>query len=98
MNMKAKKIINRKCVVTRKIYPKDNLLRVVRLPNGSIVFDEKQNKLGRGAYIYKSQEAIIKAKNKDIFTKVFNTCVDNSLYDELLKAINKEVVNDGKTK
>ena len=43
--MKAKKIINRKCVVTRKIYPKDNLLRVVRLPNGDIVFDEKQNKL-----------------------------------------------------
>ena len=96
--MKAKKIINRKCVVTRRIYPKDNLLRVVRLPNGDIVFDEKKNKLGRGAYIYKSQEAIIKAKNKDIFTKVFSTCVDNSLYDELLKAINKEVVNDGKTK
>lgn len=96
--MKTKKIINRKCVVTRKIYPTDNLLRVVRLPNGDIVFDEKQNKLGRGAYIYKSQEAIIKAKNKDIFTKVFSTCVDNSLYDELLKAINKEVVNDGKTK
>ena len=43
-------------------------------------------------------KAIIKAKNKDIFTKVFSTCVDNSLYDELLKAINKEVVNDGKTK
>ena len=96
--MKTKKIINRKCVVTRKIYPMDNLLRVVRLPNGDIVFDEKQNKLGRGAYIYKSQDVIIKAKNKDIFTKVFNTCVDNSLYDELLKAINKEVVNDGKTK
>ena len=96
--MKAKKIINRKCVVTRRIYPTDNLLRVVRLPNGDIVFDEKQNKLGRGAYIYKSQEAIIKAKNKDIFTKVFSTCVDKSLYDELLKAINKEVVNDGKTK
>ena len=96
--MKTKKIINRKCVVIRKIYPQDNLLRVVRLPNGDIVFDEKQNKLGRGAYIYKSQEAIIKAKNKDIFTKVFSTCVDNSLYDELLKAINKEVVNDGKTK
>lgn len=96
--MKAKKIINRKCVVTRKIYLKDNLLRVVRLPNGDIVFDEEQNKLGRGAYIYKSQDVIIKAKNKDIITKVFNTCVDNSLYDELLKAINKEVVNDGKTK
>ena len=85
-------------MVARKIYPKDNLLRVVRLPNGDIIFDEKQSKLGRGAYIYKSQEAIIKAKNKDIFTKVFSTCVDNSLYDELLKAINKEVVNDGKTK
>ena len=41
--MKTKKIINRKCVVTRKIYPKDNLLRVVRLPNGDVVFDEKQS-------------------------------------------------------
>ena len=49
--MKTKKIINRKCVITRKIYPKDNLLRVVRLPNGDIVFDEKQNKLGRGLQV-----------------------------------------------
>ena len=39
--MKTKKIINRKCVVTRKIYPKDNLLRQIKeLVDFEFIYDE----------------------------------------------------------
>ena len=45
----------RTCIVSRKKFKKDELLRFVKIGN-EIILDEKQNKQGRGFYVYPSKE------------------------------------------
>ena len=49
--MKVKKIPTRSCVVTREKYPKGELIRVVRTPEGNVVIDLTGKQNGRGAYL-----------------------------------------------
>lgn len=85
-----KKIPERKCLATNKIYPKDNLLRVVKNKDGEVFYDPSNVASGRGAYIYRSEEAILIARKKKVLDKAFSTLVDSSLYDSLLDVIKKE--------
>ena len=82
-----KKIITRKCIVTNKVYPRDNLLRVSKSKDGTINVDPSYLAPGRGAYILKSKEVILKAKDKNILAKVFKCQIDLSIYDLLLKEV-----------
>lgn len=82
-----KKIPLRKCVATNQMFPKEELLRVFKANDGSVNFDPSGKALGRGAYISKNKEAILKAKQKKILNKVFDTNVDDSLYEILLKQL-----------
>jgi len=82
-----KKIVLRKCLATNKMYPKDSLLRVVKSNDGKISFDPFDKAPGRGAYILKSKEAIGIARKKKVLSRAFQTEVDDSIYDLLLKEI-----------
>ena len=60
-----RKIPMRKCVVTQELFPKQELIRVVRTPENEVVVDITGKKNGHGAYIQKSLETLEKAqKNK----------------------------------
>ena len=48
--MKVKKIPMRSCLVTRERLPKQELIRVVRTPEGNVVVDTTGKVNGRGAY------------------------------------------------
>lgn len=52
----------RMCVACRESKPKNELVRVVRIPSGEIMLDSSGKKPGRGAYICKSIECLKKAK------------------------------------
>ena len=54
--MKNKKIVLRSCVVTKEKLPKNELLRVVRTPEGNVVVDTTGKVNGRGAYVKKDLE------------------------------------------
>ena len=54
--MKTKKIPLRSCVVTREKLPKQELIRVVRTPEGSVIVDTTGKANGRGAYLKKDRE------------------------------------------
>ena len=41
---KPKKIPLRKCLATNQQFPKKEMIRVVRTPEGSVIVDEKGNK------------------------------------------------------
>ena len=56
--MKNKKIPMRSCVVSREKLPKQELLRIVRTTDGSIVADISGKINGRGAYIKKDIEVL----------------------------------------
>ena len=51
--MKVKKIPLRTCVVTKERYPKGELLRIVKTPEGEIKPDITGKLNGHGAYIKK---------------------------------------------
>ncbi len=85
--MKTKKIPLRSCVVTREKLPKQELVRVVRTPEGSIIVDTTGKANGRGAYLKKDSEVFAKAKQSKILDKVLEVEVPDSVFDELLNIV-----------
>lgn len=82
--MKPKKIPMRTCVITREKYPKKELIRVVRTPDGDVVIDESGKQNGRGAYLKKDKYVIEKAKTSKVLERHLETTIEDSLYDELI--------------
>ena len=80
-----KKVPLRKCLATQTMLPKEDLFRVVLTKDGQVSLDLSGKANGRGAYISKSAEAIALAKKNKALDKAFQTKVDASVYDELLK-------------
>ena len=62
--------------------PKEDLLRVVKLPQG-IVLDNTFKAQGRGAYICKESECIKMARKRRAFERSLSCGVDAGLYDYL---------------
>ena len=87
MNKKAP--IYRTCIVTRKLYLKSDLYRVVKV-NNQVYFDSNQNMQGRGAYISKDLKAIIAAQNKHLLSKALKIEVKDDIYVKLITALSKE--------
>lgn len=87
---KPRKIPMRKCVATGEMKPKKELIRVVRSSEGEVSIDPTGKKSGRGAYLTKSTEAINLAKQKRVLNHQLNTNVEDRIYDELLKLVEKE--------
>lgn len=81
--MKMKKIPMRSCVVTKEKLPKQELVRVVRTPEGSVIVDLTGKANGRGAYIKKSKEVVEKAKKTKVLDRVLEVSISNEIYEEL---------------
>ncbi len=67
--MKPKHIPIRTCVACRESDPKRELLRVVRLPDGTVQYDAKGKASGRGAYVCASEECIKLAQKRKAFER-----------------------------
>ncbi len=64
-NSSNKKIPERKCIGCSEKKAKNELLRIVRLPNdGGVELDRTGKKSGRGAYICPSASCLKKAKKR----------------------------------
>lgn len=85
-----KKVPMRKCVATGEMRPKKELVRIVRSKEGEVSVDPTGKKSGRGAYLSKEKEAVMLAKKKNILANHLETSIDDSIYEELLKLIEKE--------
>ena len=85
--MKVRKIPMRSCVVTREKYPKGELIRVVRTPEGSVVIDETGKQNGRGAYLKKDLAVIEKAEKNKILNKHLEIDIPKEIFDELKKLV-----------
>lgn len=87
--MKKRKVPLRKCVVTNEMKPKQELIRIVRSPEGEVSVDPTGKKNGRGAYITNSDECFELAKKKDVLSRHLQVQVDNEVYDQLKQASKK---------
>lgn len=85
--MKSRKIPMRSCVVTREKLPKQELLRIVKTPEGNVVADISGKINGRGAYIKKDIEVLEKAKKSKILERQLETTISLDIYEEIKKII-----------
>ncbi len=82
--MKPKKIPMRTCVITHEKYPKKELIRIVRTPEGKVEIDLTGKANGRGAYLKKDKEVIEKARKNKILEKHLEIKIEDNIYDELI--------------
>lgn len=88
--MKNRKVPMRKCVATQEMKPKKELFRIVRTPEGEVVFDPTGKRSGRGTYLSKDREAIERARKHNILAKHLNAEVNDGVYETLLELAVKE--------
>ncbi len=83
--MKEKKLVLRTCVCSKEQLEKKDLFRIVRTPEGEVKIDTVGGKLnGRGAYLKKDKEVILKAKKTKALDKKLEVTVPETIYDELI--------------
>ena len=87
--MKIKKIPMRTCVVTNERFPKGELLRIVKTPEGEIKPDLTGKLNGHGAYIKKDEEVLNKAIKNKALERHLECKIDDEVYDEIRKIINE---------
>lgn len=85
--MKIKKIPMRSCVVTHEKFPKGELVRVVRTPEGGVIVDITGKANGRGAYLKKDLSVIDKAYNSKVLNRILEVEVPENIFDELRKLV-----------
>lgn len=85
--MKVRKIPERTCVVTHEKFPKMELLRIIRTPEGNVEVDITGKKNGRGAYIKKDLDVLEKAKKTKALEKHLEVTIEDSVYEEIKKII-----------
>ncbi|MDO4940591.1 MAG: YlxR family protein [Erysipelotrichaceae bacterium] len=83
-----KKIPMRKCLATQESFPKKDLLRIVRTPEGEVKVDVTGKLNGKGAYISKSMEALNIAKKKKVLDRALEVSVPEEVYVEIERIIN----------
>ncbi len=85
--MKVKKIPMRSCVITKERLPKNELVRVVRTPEGTVKVDLTGKMNGHGAYLKKDLSVFEKAKKGNALGHHLETEIPDSIFEELKELV-----------
>lgn len=83
----VKKIPTRRCTGCGEHFPKLELIRVVRTPEGDIVLDSVGKRAGRGAYICKSAECLRRARKARRLEQSLEVSISDEIYEALTEAL-----------
>lgn len=78
-----KKIPIRQCVACREHREKPLLARVVRTPEGAVVYDSRGKVPGRGAYLCPSEACLEKAVKSRALSRALETEITPEIYETL---------------
>lgn len=87
MEQKIKKIPMRQCLGCNEHKPKNELLRVLRTPEGEIALDFTGKRSGRGAYICKSVSCLKKARKSGRIGRSLGCEIPEGVYDRMEKEL-----------
>ena len=73
--------------------PKNELIRVVRSPEGDISLDFRGKKSGRGAYVCPNPECLKKAQKAKSLERSLDVPIPQEVYDRLVREM--EAANNG---
>ena len=82
-NASVRKQPMRRCTGCGEHFPKKELIRIVRTPEGDIVLDEIGKKSGRGAYICRKTTCLKKARKAKRLESSLEVLIPNEVYDRL---------------
>ena len=82
-NIKARKIPERRCTGCGEHFAKNELIRVLRTPEGEIIIDFTGKKSGRGAYICKRLDCFKKARGKKRLEASLEVKIPDEVYARL---------------
>lgn len=85
--MKQKKIPMRSCIITRERLPKNELVRIVRTPEGEVIIDQVGKVNGHGAYLKKDLEVFEKAKKGNALKRNLEVEIPDSIFEELKELV-----------
>ncbi len=83
-NIKARKVPTRRCTGCGEHFAKNELIRVLRTPEGEIVIDATGKKSGRGAYICKKLDCFKKARRQKRLETSLECAIPDEVYEKLL--------------
>lgn len=79
----TRRVPERQCVTCRSMRPRTELVRLVRLPDGTVMLDPDQRHHGRGAYACKTPTCIEQAA-KSSFARALRQRVPKELIEDVL--------------
>ena len=99
--MKTKKVPMRKCSGCLNMFPKKELVRVVKSPDkkdedgnvlekGCVSLDLTSKKPGRGAYVCKNKECLKKARKAKRIERSLETEIPSEVYDQMERELEDE--------
>ena len=80
---KEKKIPIRQCLGCNEHKPKNEMIRVVRSPEGEISLDTRGKKSGRGAYICHSVSCLNKARKSRRIERALECTIPEEVYNTM---------------
>lgn len=81
----AKKIPMRQCIGCGEMKNKKEMMRILKTPEDEIILDVTGRKNGRGAYLCKEEECLLKARKSKGLERSFKMSIPNEVYDNLEK-------------
>ena len=88
--LKQKKIPQRQCVGCRTMKTKEDLIRVVKSPEGEISLDFTGKKSGRGAYLCPSADCLARARKSKALERAFAGPIPPEVYEGLQQEMERE--------
>ena len=83
----TRRIPLRKCTGCNEMKPKQELVRVVRSPEGEISLDLTGKKPGRGAYVCRSAKCLQLARKAKRFERAFSCAIPDEVYNSMEKEL-----------
>jgi len=84
---KVRKIPMRMCVGCREMFPKAELIRIVKPQDAPAKIDRTGKLSGRGAYVCKNPECLKRAQKSKALERALESAVDPDVFAELLRQI-----------
>ncbi|NCA66930.1 MAG: YlxR family protein [Clostridia bacterium] len=81
--MKEKKAPERMCIACKGMFPKRELIRIVRTAEGQYFVDKTGKTMGRGCYICDNPQCIAKCIKAKLLNKAYKTEIGSEVYIKL---------------
>lgn len=88
--MQQRRKPQRQCIGCRESRDKQELIRVVKTPEGEIVLDRTGRKNGRGAYLCDKEECLLKARDSNALSRSFRMKIPEEIYNELERQLRND--------